>query len=158
MPPGNPTNIEAISKDSSAILTWTSPVNVGSGIIGYSGRANPLDGGTAVLWFVTDPSKRQSEVQGLSPNKLYNFSITANDSSGAGPASLSNTVKTGAQIYSAVIQNAERSSGDVTDFKASKTTLKYQDQSIPQNPAYTPFRSHTEYIRYLKAKATVSRA
>jgi hypothetical protein len=155
--PGAPTNVRAVSKGITAIITWTPPVNVGAGITGYTINATSIDGGSPVVGIFTQPIT-QVELHGLTSGKKYSFIVIATGPVTGASSTASNTVITGAQLMTAAVQSTERSSADLTDFRAAKTTVKYQDQSVQLSTAYTPFKSHQEYIRYLKGKAHLSQA
>jgi hypothetical protein len=88
--PGAPTGVAAVRANASANVSWTAPVDVGSGITGY--RLESAPGPGYDTWTVriadtesTDPS---ATVTGLANGTAYRVRVTALATDGAGGTSL----------------------------------------------------------------------
>ena len=87
--PGAPTNVSALSRNVSAAVSFTAPVDDGgASITGYTVTSNPAGGvdsnsGTTALTHI---------VTGLSNGVSYTFSVTATNSVGTGASATSNSV------------------------------------------------------------------
>jgi hypothetical protein len=84
--PGPPTNVLASSGNGLVTVSWTAPSDIGtSPIVSYTVTASP--GGTSVA---TPAGTTMATVAGLMNGTTYTFSVAATNSSGTGPAAISN--------------------------------------------------------------------
>ena len=162
--PGPPTNITGImTSTTTAKVTWTAPKSVGSGLTGYIVTATSSNGGTTKTLTITSASTIQANITGLTQGKKYTFSVvstgTINSASSASTQTATNLVTTSAPAAAsgALITAAasKTTSSDKTDLVASKYIIQFQDQKVQTNTTFTKFRSHAEYLRYLKGKTSL---
>jgi hypothetical protein len=92
--PSAPTGVTASPATSSALVTWTTPASTGgTPITGYT--ITPYIGSSAQPPVqVSSPSATSSVVTGLTNGTGYTFTVTANNSVGAGPASAASAATT----------------------------------------------------------------
>jgi Fibronectin type III domain len=146
--PGSPTDVQALVSQTSATVSWSASVNT-SGLTGYTVTATSSDGGTTCTATTT---LTRVDVTNLTENKKYYFTVVANGSPNSSPSAPSLTQKTGLILFTSSMQTEYRSGGDGTDFRAAKQTFDFQNQFRPVTNAYTRFKSHAEYIRYIKGR------
>jgi RHS repeat-associated protein len=91
-PPDAPSSVTAARGDQQATVSWTTPPNNGAAITGYSVKAY-TSGGTLVSTTVAGAAATNAIVTGLTNGTAYYFQVSATNSIGTGPDSLSsNTV------------------------------------------------------------------
>ena len=90
-------------------------------------------------------------------NKKYTFTIVSLGAANSTASIQTDTKITAATTTQAVTAAVSQASGsDTISDIATKTIIQFQDQRILSNNTYTQFKSHAEYIRYLKGKTTLS--
>ena len=160
--PGPPTNITGVMTDlTSARVTWTAPKSVGSGLTGYIVTATSSNGGTTKTLTITSASTVQANLTGLTSGKKYTFSVvstgTKNSVASASTVTavsvVTSPVKASGSIITASVTKAIGS--DTTALAAAKNIIQFQDQKVQTNTTFTKFRSHAEYLRYLKGKTSI---
>jgi len=146
--PGPPTDIKSAMKSTSAIISWKRPASIGSGITGYRVIATSPNGGASQTVNVGSTTV-QTEVNNLTRNKKYSFTVTALGSTNSIPSFPTDTKISDALTSS----STEKSfSSDTTAEAAAINIIQFQDQRTLASNTYTKFKSHDEYIRYLKGK------
>ena len=160
--PGPPTNITGImTSTTTAKVTWTAPKSVGSGLTGYIVTATSSNGGTTKTLTITSASTVQANLTGLTSGKKYTFSVvstgTINSTSSATTQTAvsivaSPTLASGAIITASV---TKATGSDTTALAAAKNIIQFQDQKVQTNTTFTKFRSHAEYLIYLKGKTSI---
>lgn len=82
--PGTPTEVNATRGPRSAVVSWRAPADNGSPITGYTVTINP--GGTTATVAGT---RTRTTIKGLSNGTSYTFTVSATNTVGASPESLS---------------------------------------------------------------------
>ena len=146
--PGPPTDIKTAMKSTSAIISWKRPTATGSGITGYRVIATSPNGGVSQTVNV-GATTVQTEVNNLTRSKKYSFTVTALGSTNSVPS-----LPTDTKISDALTSSStEKSfSSDTTAEASAINIIQFQDQRTLASNTYTKFKSHDEYIRYLKGK------
>jgi hypothetical protein len=153
--PGPPTDVKSSMKETSAIITWKAPASTGSGVTGYRITATSSNGGTTRTLNVGSTTA-QAEILNLTTNKKYAFTVISLGSTNSTPSIQTETKISGSTTTQAVTAAVSQASGsDTISDIAAKTTIQFQDQRILSNNTYTPFKSHAEYLRYLKGKTSL---
>ena len=93
-PPGVPTNLSSISKNTAAIVNWTPPSGNGLTISSYTFTTSPPGGNTIYY----DSYTGYAVIGGLTNGTLYTISVSASNSDGRGP-----TARTAVRPTSAVV-------------------------------------------------------
>lgn len=162
--PGPPTNITGIMTGlTTAQVTWKAPVSKGSGLTGYIVTATSSNGGATITLTITSATTVQANMTRLTQGKKYTFSVvstgTKNSAASASTVIASNIVSnappatsSGALITAAA---SKTTSSDKIDLVAAKNIIQFQDQKIQTNTTFTKFKSHAEYLRYLKGKTSL---
>lgn len=162
--PGPPTNIRSVSTGlTTATVSWTAPKSVGSGLTGYIVTATSSNGGTTKTVTITSATTVQAIITGLTQGKKYKFSVVSRgtvnsgtsestDTKIAGDIIISPTLSSGAVITASV---TKVTGSDTTALSAAKNIIQFQDQKVQTNTTFTKFRSHSEYLRYLKGKTSL---
>jgi len=162
--PGPPTNIRSISTGlTTATVSWTAPKSVGSGLTGYIVTATSSNGGTTKTVTITSATTVQANITGLTQGKKYTFSVVSRgtvnsgasestDTKIAGGIIATPTLSTGAIVTASV---TKATSSDHIALTAAKNIIQFQDQKVQTNTTFTKFRSHSEYLRYLKGKTSL---
>ena len=146
--PGPPTDIKSAMKSTSAVISWKRPVSIGSGLTGYRVIATSSNGGASQTLNV-GATTVQAEIENLTRNKKYSFTVTALGSTNSIPSFPTDTKISDALTSS----STEKSfSSDTVAEKAAINIIQFQDQRTLASNTYTKFKSHDEYIRYLKGK------
>ena len=146
--PGPPTDIKSAMKSTSAVISWKRPSSIGSGLTGYRVIATSSNGGASQTLNV-GATTVQAEIENLTRNKKYSFTVTALGSTNSIPSFPTDTKISDALTSS----STEKSfSSDTVAEKAAINIIQFQDQRTLASNTYTKFKSHDEYIRYLKGK------
>jgi hypothetical protein len=146
--PGPPTDIKNAMKSTSAVISWKRPASIGSGLTGYRVIATSSNGGASQTLNV-GATTVQAEIENLTRNKKYSFTVTALGSTNSIPSFPTDTKISDALTSS----STEKSfSSDTVAEKAAINIIQFQDQRTLASNTYTKFKSHDEYIRYLKGK------
>jgi hypothetical protein len=146
--PGPPTDIKSAMKSTSAVISWKRPASIGSGLTGYRVIATSSNGGASQTLNV-GATTVQAEIENLTRNKKYSFTVTALGSTNSIPSFPTDTKISDALTSS----STEKSfSSDTVAEKAAINIIQFQDQRTLASNTYTKFKSHDEYIRYLKGK------
>lgn len=146
--PGPPTDIKSAMKSTSAVISWKRPASIGSGLTGYRIIATSSNGGASQTLNV-GATTVQAEIENLTRNKKYSFTVTALGSTNSIPSFPTDTKISDALTSS----STEKSfSSDTVAEKAAINIIQFQDQRTLASNTYTKFKSHDEYIRYLKGK------
>jgi hypothetical protein len=146
-----------------ATVSWTPPTSVGSGLTGYIVTANSSNGGTTKTVTITSAKTVQATITGLTQGKKYTFTVlstgTINSADSissetkiAGGIIATPTLSTGAIVTASV---TKATSSDHIALTAAKNIIQFQDQKVQTNTTFTKFRSHSEYLRYLKGKTSL---
>ena len=146
--PGPPTDIKTAIKSTSAIISWKAPASVGSGITGYRVIATSSNGGASQTLNVGSTTV-QAEIENLTRSKKYVFTVTSLGSTNSIPSLPSETKISDALKSSS---NEKSFSSDTIAENAAINIIQFQDQRTLASNTYTKFKSHDEYIRYLKGK------
>lgn len=160
--PGPPTNITGIMTSlTTAKVTWTAPKSVGSGLTGYIVTATSSNGGATKTLTVTSASTVQVVLTGLTSGKKYTFSVV---STGTKNSVASATTVTAVSVIASpvtasgapITASVTKATGsDTTALAAAKNIIQFQDQKVQTNTTFTKFKSHAEYLRYLKGKTSL---
>ena len=146
--PGPPTDIKSAMKSTSAVISWKRPSSIGSGLTGYRVIATSSNGGDSQTLNV-GATTVQAEIENLTRSKKYVFTVTSLGSANSPPS-----LPTDTKISDALTSSStEKSfSSDTVAEKAAINIIQFQDQRTLASNTYTKFKSHDEYIRYLKGK------
>ena len=146
--PGPPTDIKSAMKSTSAVISWKRPSSIGSGLTGYRVIATSSNGGASQTLNV-GATTVQAEIENLTRSKKYSFTVTSLGSTNSPPS-----LPTDTKISDALTSSStEKSfSSDTVAEKAAINIIQFQDQRTQASNTYTKFKSHDEYIRYLKGK------
>lgn len=154
--PGPPTNVKSSMRETSAVITWKAPTSTGTSLTGYRITATSSNGGTTQTLSV-GANTAQAEILNLTKNKKYTFTVVSLGAANSTPSIQTETKITAATTTQAVTAAVSQASGsDTISDIATKTIIQFQDQRILSNNTYTQFKSHAEYIRYLKGKTSLS--
>ena len=162
--PGPPTNITGIMTGlTTAKVSWKAPTSVGSGLTGYIVTATSSNGGATKTLTITSATTIQANMTGLTQGKKYTFSVvstgSANSASSAPTVTVSPIITTAAPALASgalITASVTKATGsDKIDLVAAKNIIQFQDQKIQTNTTFTKFKSHAEYLRYLKGKTSL---
>ena len=154
--PGPPTNVKSSMKETSAVITWKAPTSTGTSLTGYTITATSSNGGTTRTLSV-GATTVQAEITNLTKSKKYTFTVVSLGAANSTASIQTDTKITAATTTQAVTAAVSQASGsDTISDIATKTIIQFQDQRILSNNTYTQFKSHAEYIRYLKGKTSLS--
>lgn len=162
--PGPPTNIRSVITGlTTATVSWTAPISLGGGLTGYIVTGTSSDGGTTRTVTITSATTVQANFTGLTQGKKYKFSVVSRGTVNSNPSDSTDT-----KIAGGIIISPTRSSGaivtasvtnetgsDTTALTAAKNIIQFQDQVVQNSTTFTKFRSHSEYLRYLKGKTSL---
>ena len=153
--PGPPTNVKSSMRETSAVITWKAPTSTGTSLTGYTITATSSNGGTTRTLSV-GATTVQAEITNLTKSKKYTFTVVSLGAANSTASIQTDTKITAATTTQAAATTTKASGSDTISDIATKTIIQFQDQRILSNNTYTQFKSHTEYIRYLKGKTTLS--
>jgi hypothetical protein len=154
--PGPPTNVKSSMRETSAVITWKAPTSTGTSLTGYTITATSSNGGTTRTLSV-GATTVQAEITNLTKSKKYTFTVVSLGAVNSTASIQTETKVSAATTTQAVTAAVSQASGsDTISDIATKTIIQFQDQRILSNNTYTQFKSHAEYIRYLKGKTTLS--
>jgi hypothetical protein len=162
--PGPPTNIRSVSTGlTTATVSWTAPKSVGSGLTGYIVTATSSNGGTTKTVTITSATTIQANITGLTQGKKYKFSVVSRGTVNSGPSESTDTKIAGDIIISPTLSSGavvtasvtKVTGSDTTALTAAKNIIQFQDQKVQTNTTFNKFRSHSEYLRYLKGKTSL---
>jgi len=162
--PGPPTNVTGIMTGlTTAKVTWIAPKSVGSGLTGYVVTATSSNGGATRTLTITSATTIQANMTGLTQGKKYTFSVVSTGPINSAPSGSSVTVvpvqtttvpvKASGALITAEI--TKTTSSDKIDLTAAKNIIQFQDQQVQKSNTFTKFKSHAEYLRYLKGKTSL---
>jgi hypothetical protein len=152
--PGPPTDVKSVMKTTSAVVTWKAPASVGSGLTGYTITATSSNGGTTRTLSV-GATTVQVEITNLTQNKKYTFTVVSLGAANSTPSIQTETKIAAATTTQTAAVATKASGSDTTAKTAALNIIQFQDQRILATNTYTKFRSHAEYIRYLKGKTAL---
>jgi len=152
--PGPPTDVKSVMKTTSAVITWKAPASVGSGLTGYTITATSSNGGTTRTLSV-GATTVQAEITNLTQNKKYTFTVVSLGAANSTPSIQTETKIVAATTTQTAAVATKASGSDTITNTAAKTIIQFQDQRILATNTYTKFRSHAEYLRYLKGKTAL---
>ena len=153
--PGPPTDIISAMKSTSAVISWKRPASIGSGLTGYRITATSSNGG-ATKTLSVGATTVQAEITDLTKNKKYSFTVISLGSTNSGSSLPTETKISDAVTPIAGAAAASHSSGsDTIAAIAALNIIQFQDQRILASNTYTKFKSHAEYLRYLKGKTAL---
>ena len=153
--PGPPTDVKSVMKTTSAVITWKAPASVGSGLTGYTITATSSNGGTTRTLSV-GATTVQAEITNLTQNKKYVFTVISLGSTNSGSSLPTETKISDAATPAAGVAAASKtSSSDKIAATAALNIIQFQDQRTLASNTYTKFKSHAEYLRYLKGKTSL---
>jgi len=162
--PGPPTNITGIMTGlTTAQVTWKAPVSKGSGLTGYIVTATSSNGGATKTLTITSATTIQANLTGLTQGKKYTFSVVSTGTKNSAPSASTvtavpvQTTSAPAAASGALITAAasKTTSSDKIDLVAAKNIIQFQDQQVLKSNTFTKFKSHAEYLRYLKGKTSL---
>lgn len=153
--PGPPTNVKSSMRETSAVITWKAPTSTGTSLTGYTITATSSNGGTTRTLSV-GATTVQAEITNLTKSKKYTFTVVSLGAANSTASIQTDTKITAATTTQAAATTTKASGSDTISDIATKTIIQFQDQRILSNNTYTQFKSHAEYIRYLKGKTTLS--
>ena len=153
--PGPPTDIKSNMKSTSAVISWKRPSSIGSGLTGYRITATSSNGGASQTLNV-GATTVQAEITDLTKNKKYVFTVISLGSTNSGSSLPTETKISDAVTPIAGAAAASNSSGsDTIAATAALNIIQFQDQRTLASNTYTKFKSHAEYLRYLKGKTAL---
>ena len=162
--PGPPTNIKSVSTGlTTALVSWTAPVSIGSGLTGYIVTATSSNGGTTKTVTITSSTIVSTTVTGLTQGKKYTFAVVSTGTINSSTSPSTTTIVAGGNVAtptlasgSIITASVTKTTGaDTTALNAAKNIIQFQDQKVQTNTTFTKFRSHTEYLIYLKGKTSL---
>jgi hypothetical protein len=162
--PGPPTNVKGVmTGETTALVSWTAPTSVGSGLTGYIVTATSSNNGTTKTVTISSSSTLDANVTGLTKGKKYTFSVVS-----TGVSNSTASIPTETKIAGGNVTTPTRASGtivtasvtkatgsDTIALTASKNIIQFQDQAVQNSTTFTKFRSHSEYLSYLKGKTVL---
>jgi Fibronectin type III domain len=152
--PGPPTDVKSSMKETSAIITWKKPASVGSGLTGYTITATSSNGGTTRTLSV-GATTVQAEITNLTKSKKYTFTVVSLGAANSTPSIQTETKIAAATTTQTAAVATKASGSDTTGHTAALNIIQFQDQRILATNTYTKFKSHAEYLRYLKGKTAL---
>ena len=152
--PGPPTDVKSSMKETSAVVTWKAPASKGTSLTGYTITATSSNGGTTRTLSV-GATVVQAEITNLTKSKKYTFTVVSLGAVNS-TASIQTETKIAAAITTQTAPTKTKASGsDTISSTATNTIIQFQDQRILTTNTYTKFKSHAEYLRYLKGKTSL---
>lgn len=152
--PGAPTDVKSSMRETSAVVTWKAPASKGTSLTGYRITATSSNGGSTRTLSV-GATTVQAEITNLTKNKKYTFTVVSLGAVNS-TASIQTETKISAAITTQTAATATNaSSSDKISNTAANTIIQFQDQRILATNTYTKFKSHAEYLRYLKGKTSL---
>jgi len=88
--PGAPTGVTVRTAQGAALVRWTAPRMIGTGITSYT--VTPYLNGTAQTAISANPTLTSTIDTGLSTGGTYTFAVAANDTAGTGPSATTSSV------------------------------------------------------------------
>jgi hypothetical protein len=152
--PGPPTDVKSSMRETSAVVTWKAPASKGTSLTGYTITATSSNGGTTRTLSV-GATVVQAEITNLTKSKKYTFTVVSLGAVNS-TASIQTETKISAAITTQTAPTKTKASGsDTISSTATNTIIQFQDQRILTTNTYTKFKSHAEYLRYLKGKTSL---
>ena len=152
--PGPPTDVKSSMRETSAVITWKAPASKGTSLTGYTITATSSNGGTTRTLSV-GATTVQAEITNLTKSKKYTFTVVSLGAVNSTASIQTETKVSAATTTQTAAATTKASSSDKISNTAANTIIQFQDQRILSNNTYTQFKSHAEYIRYLKGKTTL---